>query len=224
MKNPKAKTKLPILVGNVTADLLACFHVPGTATAGSALGQFQKRRLERAREILLEELRSARISAVEAATEDDAIAIIVRYLRAAQEGSARLNLRLMAKVLAGQAHGGVLYADEFLRYADVLASLSREEVITIAALHKHTKEYQAEVSSGINDPPTPFSRLVDEMVPSHFPDEATLEGVCAGAMRTGMIVIATTWVGHFTSPLVDRLQELAPFQDALCQEDEGLIQ
>jgi hypothetical protein len=74
-------------------------------------------------------------------SEDDAAAFLLRYLRAAQEGAARLNLRLMARVVVGKAHAGEpLYADEFLRYADTLASLARNEVVLLGALIRHNAQ------------------------------------------------------------------------------------
>ena len=46
----------------------------------------------------------------------------------------------MAKVVKGQFEGAGLYADEFLRHANLLADLEREEVIFLATLHRHFTE------------------------------------------------------------------------------------
>jgi hypothetical protein len=43
----------------------------------------------------------------------------------------------MAKMIAGQAHRGNLLNDEFLYYADMLASLRREEVLVLGRLYRH---------------------------------------------------------------------------------------
>lgn len=68
------------------------------AGAGFAIAaeRLQRWRLERARDILIDELRRGErtLSAPEA---DEIVAVLLRYGRAAQEGAARLNLRLMAK-------------------------------------------------------------------------------------------------------------------------------
>jgi hypothetical protein len=74
--------------------------------------------------------------AAQAASEDDAIGVIVRYLRAAHEGCARLNLRQLAKVIAGKLQTGRLVADEFFQYAEALALLSREEIVVIGMLYR----------------------------------------------------------------------------------------
>lgn len=63
---------------------------------------------------------------------DEFVAILYRYLSKAQEGAACLNLRLMARVVREQLEGPGLYASEFLRYSELLASLTREEVILLA--------------------------------------------------------------------------------------------
>src|SRR5712692_6521403 len=64
----------------------------------------------------------------------EAVAETPANLRAAQEGAARLNLRLLAKVIAGQFQAGRLVADEFLHHAERLALLSRDEVVVIGMI------------------------------------------------------------------------------------------
>lgn len=51
--------------------------------------------------------------------------------------AARLNLRLLAKMIAGQSAIPPLYADEFLAWADVLASLRRDQVMLLGAVVRH---------------------------------------------------------------------------------------
>jgi hypothetical protein len=92
-----------------------------------------KGRLEAAREIFLEEARSG--IAAGSVPPDEFVSAALRYSRAALEGTARRNLRLMAQVMVHNVpQAPSLYADEFLRWADVLASLRREECIAVATL------------------------------------------------------------------------------------------
>lgn len=88
-----------------------------------------------AREVLLDELAKGRASPSDPLPDDTAM-VTFRYMRAAQEGAARLNLRLLAGVIAGQLSGSGLYADEFLRWADILAALRREEVIVLGVMQR----------------------------------------------------------------------------------------
>ncbi|MDV4181113.1 hypothetical protein R1521_21685 [Rhizobium brockwellii] len=126
----------------ITAMLSDYLNAHGWLTAsttGSTLGlaykQVMARRASTAREILLEELAHCRASATDP-LPDDAATVTFRYMRAVQEGAARLNLRLLAAVIAGQTNGPGLYADEFLRWADILAGLRREEVIVLGVMQR----------------------------------------------------------------------------------------
>jgi hypothetical protein len=65
-------------------------------------------------------------------------AIIAPVCRRRASGRKRVNLSLMAKVIAGQAHRGNLLADEFLYPADMLASLRREGVLVLGTLDRHS--------------------------------------------------------------------------------------
>ena len=134
------------------------------------------------------------------------------------EGAARLNLRLMAKVIAGQAQARGLVADEFLRYADILASLSRDEIIAIATLHRVRKEIDALPGGRQMYGHTIWERLKDALVPSLVQSDDYLRALVTGAMRSGLIISLTSIddIGYFaTSPLMDTLEILAPFREAL---------
>jgi hypothetical protein len=130
-------TTLPEIIGAFISDAFELTGIHGGSVAGAAVGRYFRRRTEQARDILFEELRQANISDEQAASEDDAIAVIVRYLRAAREGAARLNLRLLAKAIAGKLRSGSLVADEFLQYAEALGSLSRDEIRVIGAMYRY---------------------------------------------------------------------------------------
>lgn len=78
------------------------------ASFAVAVQQVQRRRAERARDILLDEM-SRGEKTLSIPEVEEAAAVLLRYGRAAQEGAACLNLRLMAKVIAGQAQRRCLY-------------------------------------------------------------------------------------------------------------------
>ncbi|MBM3567994.1 MAG: hypothetical protein FJX46_04475 [Alphaproteobacteria bacterium] len=129
-------------------DAFALSGIPGSALLGEAFKAVMEKRMRHARDVLTEELKRGAISIPEASAADPLAAMLFRYIRAAQEGSARLNLRLLAQVIAGQAHCGNLIADEFLYYADILSGLKREEIIFVAELHRalaNTRQNNAEV-------------------------------------------------------------------------------
>jgi hypothetical protein len=212
---------LPSHLGALASDFLSGFFVPGASFLGSALQSLIQRRLAGAQDILLEELRRGdRTLPLNISEIDEAVAMMFRYARAAQEGTARLNLRLMAKVIAGQAHLGNLIADEFRRYADVLASLTREEIILIATLHRHwisadVQQAEEERREGIAHQAT-----VRDLVPTLFRNEEELKLVASASMRTGLVISVPVWdeTIYTTTSLMDKLERFAPFQEALNQE------
>ncbi|HAO2892235.1 TPA: hypothetical protein IHM15_004852, partial [Escherichia coli] len=110
------------------------------ATAGNlALSKLLHSRAAAAREILVEEIKLGVKDSTEISPED-AAAITFRYMRAATEGTARLNLRLLAAVASGQTQAPAFYADDFLAIADALSGLRREEIIVLGVVQQHAKK------------------------------------------------------------------------------------
>lgn len=201
-------------LGGLIGELLdeAAEAVPGPlrAVGRAALKAMLKRRLEAAREIALEEIRVGDRSLWEA-EPDEVVAIVYRYLRAAQEGAARINLRLLARVIAGQAHMGNLKADEFLYYADILASLRREEIIALAKIHHLDLQMSA---ASPPDKKALCDAFEKELVPSIFSSQDELLATCMGVTRTGLVLEQTDYMlfDYRASPLLHRLVALAPFE------------
>lgn len=218
------------LVVGLTADVVTGFTSLGAGTgaalAGFALDAVMAKRAERARDVLIDELKRGDRSIHSMAEAEELVAILYRFLRAAQEGTARLNLRLMAQVIAGQAHLGNLVADEFLYYADILASLRREEILLIATLHK----YRDALSHPMTDMKhnDAQNRAKADLIPGVFADQREFQACAGAAMRTGLVigeasqgVIAAPHTGgftYYTSPLMDRLARLTSFEAAVARE------
>ncbi|MFO1024646.1 MAG: hypothetical protein U1E70_05625 [Acetobacteraceae bacterium] len=193
------------------------------AMVGAALTKLMHNRLEAARAIFLEELRAGEVS-LPPSQIDEGVAILCRYLRAAQEGTARRNLRLMAKVIAGQARLGNLWADEFLHDADMIASLRREEIILLATVHQiwasdwlKDKEEGEKVGAA-------FARASTQLSPSLFRDAEEMEATAASLTRTGLLVSVSLWgpIGYRPTPKLERLVSLAPLSEVLAQEEGGV--
>lgn len=129
------------LFGGLLGDYMTAKGFVGAASVPAASMQtlrgLLQRRVAAARDVLLGEIRRGG-KLLEFHDADEAAAITYRYMRAAEEGTARLNLRLLARVIVGSAEGPGLYADEFLRWADILAGLRREEVIVLGVIQRLT--------------------------------------------------------------------------------------
>lgn len=130
-------------VAAALVDTMSAFQIPGAGMLGEAAKSVLRRRYEQraheAQQILLEELRAGRAMPSGIPLEEPA-AIMYRYARAVHEGVGRVNLRLLAAVLAGQLAQGAVYADEFYRWADVLAGLTTEEIVVLAGYLRRAPE------------------------------------------------------------------------------------
>lgn len=220
---------LPAAVGAVVSDVLSVCGVPGGSAVGAVLsakiGAVMARRRDNAREILLEELRKGEAFVDQAASIDEWVAVLLRYSRAAQEGAARLNLRLMAKVIAWQAQAGPLVADEFLAWADVLASLRREEVILLGVMVFARREVDRMPDLKPDKRPGLIREiLVKRLVPSVFGTNSDFAAAGLSLGRTGLVNVSAGWGAMLYTPAtaVRKLEALVSFQDALREEGVDL--
>jgi hypothetical protein len=192
-------TTFPEIIGAFVSDTFEVAGWHGGSIAGAAIARYFRRRSEQARDILFEELRHANISDAQAASEDDAIAVIVRYLRAAREGTARLNLRLLARTIAGKFQSGRLVADEFLQYADALGSLTRDEVIVLGTMYRYWRAQQACSAAGahkIEDRNSdPWEQTLRELTGLTMTEEH-ISTVASRAQRSGLLYPMYGRVGY----------------------------
>jgi hypothetical protein len=203
---------LPAVVG----DVFGCFSMPAGGIAGEALKALFKKRADDAREIMLTELSSGKVRFSETDAEE-AVAIVYRYLRAAQEGAARVNLRLLAQVLSGQAHLGLIKADEFLYYADILAPLRRDEILLTGRIIRHWENATDQKDDLIERKRTATTKAREALIPSVFGDAAEFQAVADGLRRTGFFSIQATAGGGDLlgpSPVLLRLARLVDFDAA----------
>lgn len=175
------------LVTAVMSDRLSAAHVTAASTVATGVSELLKTvmrgRQEAAANILCQELKAGTYKLDE---EDlpDAVAILYRFQRAAEEGAAKLNLRLLAAVFSGQATQKSIAADDFLYLADILAPLKREEVILLGTmLRLHSGEGEE-----VKSPKDVYVALVNELVPSVFEDGADFRATAGALLRTGLLV------------------------------------
>jgi hypothetical protein len=210
-------SEIPIAVA---ADLLACLGVPGGSTLSLAVQRVIQRRSQAAKEIFVEQLKMGNRAPLDVGEIDEVAAMIFRYMRAAQEGSARLNLRLMAMTINGITEQPPVYASRFLRYAEILSTLTRDEVVAIATLYRNERNQDQSSVSEDDARASARVRTREELVPSYFSTERHLEYVLQAATRTGLVVAQTGWgaLVYETTPLADELAGLASFEEALKNE------
>lgn len=221
--------KIPSLIGSGFADIAAAMSFGASNVVGSSIGEaisgLMQRRAETARSIFLEELGQGQRSPRDPGEVDEFVAILYRYLTKAQEGAARLNLRLMARVVRGQLETEGLYASEFLRYSELLASLTREEVILLATRRRLRLQFRAnKASAQWNDAANINEKIIEALVPSVFLSPMHLTASLTALQRTGLVwPSAAALGGGFVwedTPLLDDVARLAQFEAALAKETE----
>ena len=202
------------MVAAIVGDVISSIGGPGN-TASATIIQLIKRRAEAAAKIALEEFQQGR----SLYPPDDTAAMLFRYLRAAQEGAARINLRLMAKIMAGQNQEKPLVADDFLFWAEMIASLRREEIILLSTLLRHWYDWSSEQDQ--------FKRMSNAsqdcqkaLVPSIFAEKIELMATMAALTRTGLLVPESSFgsIVYQISPLLERLDDMASLEATLQQE------
>lgn len=215
-------TDLPAIVGAAMSDVLSILQVGGTSVTGAiaqgAVAAYLRRRAQDARDILLEEFRQARIDRLDVASEDELGGVLFRYFSAIRDNAARLNLRLMAKVMVGQGQRGQFYADPFHRYATALASLSRDEVIVLSTF---LRLWLPEIKKGGKLEKDLHRELEAALVPAALPTVRHVKAALTSGSRSGLLYRLEGAIGHFgyyPSPLLEEVGQLADFQDALRAE------
>ena len=208
-------------------DILSLFEIP-TSSIQELWKAHCERKLAESRDILFDEITGGNFNNI---ADDDKISLMHRYTLAAMNGAARLNLRLLAKAINSIAKGEQLpspiYANEFNRYAQILETLSNEEIYLLAQLHK-MREDDLEYIKLHNEPPKGinanyFTKLIVEYEYSH-PEKAREIKATAGALlRTGLVSQEGVGFGganiYALTPFFDKIIELVDFQDALDKEN-----
>ena len=205
---------------SILSDLAAAFGIPPGTTA-SLIREYLNKRAEVGRDILFDQIGKGEISKIYAASEDESIAIIYRYGLAIREGAARRNLKLLALVIVGLARRDCLYADEFNKYAEMLARLSRDEILVIGTLHRHRTKAERNRGRSISTHEW-WPKAVEELVPLQFSSEEHVVAICCSAMRSGLVLTPRDFdsSGEFaTSPIMDEVAELVDIEEAL--KDDG---
>ncbi|CDN57064.1 Hypothetical protein RG1141_PA02290 (plasmid) [Neorhizobium galegae bv. officinalis bv. officinalis str. HAMBI 1141] len=103
--------------------------------AASALEKILRNRRNAARDILIDALSKGKASRLDI-PEEEIAAVLFRYMRAAEEGAARLNLKLLAAVISAQPSKPGVFANDFLRWADTLSTLRREEILVLGVMYR----------------------------------------------------------------------------------------
>jgi hypothetical protein len=166
------------------ADVLSQFGIPTTALT-QIYQDVLKQRNSEALEILLSEIRQGNFNRVD---QQDLISIMARYQRDAMEGVAKVNLRLLARMIKGMAEKGELKAPSFLRHANSLSSLTEKEIRILSVMVRF-KDYQPENKDSA-------ANVFDKRHEALLAVSQQAEGHMQALMRTGLVNMVTDKIDY----------------------------
>ena len=224
-------TFLPALLGAITGDIASAQHLAAANVIGcigsDLLDRLLKTRRERAQAIMVDELR-ARAARLRESDLEDSAAVLYRYLRAAEEGAARLNLRILAAVFAGQVRDRAIAADDFLYFADMLASLRRDEIVMLGTLLRTSADHPSNSESDFSVKMAANRAARSQLVPSVFSDNEHFNAVANSLQRTGLVLatpvganFAGVGVQYKPTALLERLNALAEIEWVIVRHAEA---
>ena len=200
----------------IAADVLSAlpYAVPGGASLAKIVDNYVERRRREAAQLLIEELSSGQRTGIQFDEHDvdPLIEIILCFSKAVDDGCAWDNLRLIAKVILGLKRNRALDGDNFSRWARVLESLSRDEIIALGTA------YRLSDSLPVNTDEDKKAEYVDLFWKSFVSslNEGGYDGdqvapLCASLSRAGILIPVSAWGAliYKPSPWLFEIGELA---------------
>jgi hypothetical protein len=120
--------------------------------------------------------------------------------------------------MIGVARRGELWATDFLKYADILALLSRDELILLGRLMVDDLDFYSSPRPP-NSGPNLWKQVIVSLIPT-FPTKEDVADVAAGAQRSGFLVPITGLDGtHYgLSPEGRSVRQIVDIRAALSQD------
>jgi hypothetical protein len=200
-------------IAAAASDVASCLGVPFANFVGKAMEALYEQRMEAAREILLGDLRkgTAKLSDPKRVV-DELVPVLHRYLRAAEEGTARSNLRLLSRIIAGQVQSDTLAANEFLAWSDVLAGLRPHEIRVLAGIQQFIDASGEDWSWETSNVSTAILREKTAACSQCTAEE--IDSALASLTRTGLLIPLSAWNGivYRPSKLYEAFREFASFE------------
>ena len=131
--------------------------------------------------------------------------------------SARRNLEMLADCFSNQAQEPPFAPDEFRRNAAMLADLSREEIMVLAAFVREDRAVDS-ATSQVERESRIWQQVLDTLTGEgqFFSDPADLSGTCAALQRTGLVTTlkrsGRTEMLYLSTPRFARICRLVNFE------------
>jgi len=197
-QNPVAKYGVAAI-----ADVLSLFGIP-TATAMTLYQDVLDKRSAEALEILMSEIRQGNFENVD---QNEIVSTIARFQRDAMEGVARKNLKLMARVINGMAVEQELQSSTFYRYANILASLSADEITVLGVMAKYMDtERGTHMSPNSEKGVIEYTNSEAEELAKTVPHYQAIQ---QALVRTGLLFFTVAAEASSNNPVIDGM-EISP--------------
>jgi hypothetical protein len=188
----------------IASDLMAALGIPGSSTLGLAVKRALERRRRTAIDLLIEEVAKGKTEGIEFTNEDadELVQMLLRFSSAVDAGAARQNLRLLAQVIFGLKRNKKFEYDKFSKWANILQTLTRNEILFLGAAY-HI----------MNETPDEFWKKIRENLSSNFSSDECNE-VAAALTRTGLILPGSAFgaLAYIASPALKELGQLAEIE------------
>lgn len=191
------------LVGDIVSTL-----VPGGSLFSKLVDQHLAQKTQEAVEIALQELSRGNLEF----GEEDAqpfVAVLLRYSKAASEGAARRNLRLLMQIVVGLKRNKALREDAFRRWAGIVEHMTRDELMLVGQAIR----LQAEIARGASTEESSFWIMLRDLMSRSGYEGDELSATAEAVSRSGVFVPVLT-AGGLTYRPSPRLAELSSLVDA----------
>ncbi|MGH6881164.1 hypothetical protein [Hypericibacter sp.] len=191
-------------------------YAPMAGAASRAVVSYLETRFRVARDIIEDEFRVAGVTDGHFHDDQQLAAGAYRYARAVRDQSADENLRLLAQAMVGLARRDKAWVSDFLKFADILAPLSRDEIVFVGIL--------VAADSKNNDMPEPkpgAADLAKSALAEAFGDDDLTQAIAGRSLRSGLVIAKTGWGSliYVISPLGREVRDLINVDRALNPEN-----
>lgn len=167
--------------------------VPGAGGVDALIDDYYKRRVDMGREVLLEEIKHSQKNIDDIVVNDEILAIISRYTNAILQGKAERNLRLLSRVILNQLEKGKFDRDDFDKYANIIESLTKEEIEVLGIYYKHYKGFRERNLTEIDN--AALSQTVKELKPLGFRSGRYIKAILTSLQRNGIMIPSQASIG-----------------------------
>jgi hypothetical protein len=215
-------TNVPEVIGAVIETVVTSAGLealaPGVGVGATIMARYWAARHEEGRRIFRSELERLGATGEDLSNVDEFAAGAVRYTRAVRDQAAAENLRLLVQAMVGLARREKLWASDFLQYADILATLSRDEIVVIGAIMAADEKYHAKRQPKPNEQSIWTEAtyvLTREGRP--FPSSDYVTAIAVRAQRSGLILPLQLVSGqaYLLSPIGYEVRKVVDIEAAL---------